>query len=355
MDRRTFLALAFASAARAAGGPTLTLEKIRQIEKLISAEMSRQSIPGLTMALGLGDDVRWSRAYGLSDLENFVPAKVFTVYRTASLAKPMTATAAMQLVDAGKLDLDAPVQKYVPDFPEKQWPVTTRQLLAHTGGIRSYRDAAEEYNTRHYESAREAMQQFAADDLACEPGTHYLYSSFGFVLAGAVIESISGVRFSEYLRRNLFEPADMRDTYLDDVYELIPNRSRGYRRTENGRIVNATPIDTSNRTPGGGLASTPDDILRFVFALPKLVKPESLAAMWKPQTTKDGKSTGYGLGWGVGEFQGRMRVNHHGGQAGVSAMLWFFPFERVAIVAMCNLEGVSWDALFEAAAQMLVA
>jgi len=354
MDRRTFLALALAPAARGTGGSELSPEKVRQFEKLISVEMSRQSIPGLTMGLGLGDELRWSRGYGLADLENFVPAKESTVYRTASLAKPMTATAAMQLVEAGKLDLDAPVQKYLPDFPAKRWPVTTRQLLSHTGGIRSYRDAAEEYNTRHYEDAREAMQQFAADELAYEPGTQYLYSSLGFVLAGAVIESIAGMRFSEYLRKNLFEPAEMRDTYLDDVYELIPNRSRGYRRAPNGRILNAVPIDTSNRAPGGGLASTPDDIVRFVFALPKLVKPESLTVMWRPQTTRDGRGTGYGLGWGVGEWQGRMRVDHHGGQSGVSTRLWFFPLDRAAIVAMGNLEGVSWDTLFEGVAQTLM-
>ncbi len=163
------------------------------------------------------------------------------------------------------------------------------------------------------------------------------------------------MRFAEYLRRNLFDPAGMRETYLDDVYELIPNRSRGYRRTPDGRILNAAAIDTSNRTPGGGLASTPDDIMRFLFALPKLVKPESLATMWKAQTTRDGRSTAYGLGWGVGEWQGKMRVNHHGGQAGVSNMLWFFPFDRLAMVTMCNLEGVSWDALFDGMAQTLTA
>jgi len=354
MDRRTFLALSFAPAARGAVTPGISADKLRQIERLISTEMSRQSIPGLTVGLGLGEDARWSAGYGLSDLENFVPAKVLTVYRTASIAKPMTATAAMQLVEAGKLDLDAPVQKYVPEFPVKPFPVTMRQLLAHTGGIRTYRDTAEEYSTRHYSSAHDALRQFAADDLAYEPGTQYLYSTFGFVLAGAVIESISGLRFGEYLRRNLFEPSGMRETYLDDVYELIPNRSRGYRRTQDGHILNAALVDTSNRTPGGGLASTPEDIVKFVYALPRLVKPESLAVMWRAQTTRDGRSTGYGLGWGVGEWQGRMRVSHHGGQAGVSTMLWFFPLDRCAIVTMCNLEGVAWEPLFEGVAHTLL-
>ncbi len=354
MDRRTFLALPFAPALRATVTPALSAEKLRQIEKLISTEMSRQSIPGLSVGLGFGEDARWSAGFGLSDLENFVPAKVLTVYRTASIAKPMTATAAMQLVEAGKLDLDATVQKYVPEFAAKPFPVTMRHLLAHTAGIRTYRDAAEEYNTRHYSSAHDALRQFAGDDLAYEPGTQYLYSSFGFVLAGAVIESISGLRFTEYLKKNVFEPAGMHETYVDDVYELIPNRSRGYRRTQDGHILNAAPIDTSNRTPGGGLASTPEDIVKFVSALPRLVKPESLAVMWRAQTTRDGRSTGYGLGWGVGEWQGRMRVSHNGGQAGVSTMLWFFPLDRFAIVTMCNLEGVGWETLFDGVAQTLL-
>ena len=109
---------------------------------------------------------------------------------------------------------------------------------------------------------------FAADDLASEPGTRYAYSSLGFVLAGAVVEAVAGVPFADYLRRYVFEPAGMRSTYVDDVYSLIPNRARGYQKAADGRILNAALLDTSNRLPGGGLASTPSDIVRFVFALP---------------------------------------------------------------------------------------
>ena len=130
----------------------------------------------------------------MADLENFVPVKTSTVLRTASIAKPVTATAAMQLVEAGRLDLDAPVEKYVPEFPRKPWPVTMRQLLGHLGGIRSYRDQGESLNTRHFSTLRDAVRVFAADDLASEPGTRYTYSSLGFVLAGAVVEAVAGFR-----------------------------------------------------------------------------------------------------------------------------------------------------------------
>jgi serine beta-lactamase-like protein LACTB, mitochondrial len=347
MHRRSFLALLASPVLEA-----LTPEKTREIEKLVSAEMARQSIPGLSIGTRSGDDL-WLAGYGLSDLENFVPAKAVTVYRTASIAKPMLATAVMQLVEAGKLDLDAPVEKYVPGFPQKPWPVTTRLLLAHTGGIRTYHNG-EEFSVTHYTSAQDAVRQFAADDLAYEPGTRYLYTSLGYVLAGAVIEGITGEHFSDYMKAHLFEPAGMRETYLDDVYELIPNRSRGYQCTDGGRILNAQLVDTSNRAPGGGLASTTGDILRFLFALPRLVRPESLGVMWKEQTTRDGKGTGYGLGWGVGEWKDKTRVSHTGGQAGVSTLFWFFPVERTAVVAMANLQGVAWDPLFEGAAQALL-
>jgi Beta-lactamase class C and other penicillin binding proteins len=267
--RKAVIALLLLCATRAALAQQSGLppEKLREIERLITMEMSRQSIPGMSIAVAGPGNTYWSNGYGMAELENFVPAKASTVYRLASISKPITAVAAMQLVQAGKLDLDAPVQKYVPQFPKKQWPVTTRQLLGHLGGVRHYKNDAEPYSTRHYPSIGEALKAFEDDPLVHEPGTKYLYTTFGFVLAGAVVEGAAGMPYREYLQKNIFEPAGMTGIQMDDVYALIPNRSRGYFRRRTAEVENAALADTSNKVPGGGMVSTSGDLVKFALAL----------------------------------------------------------------------------------------
>ena len=207
--------------------PALSPEKIKRIEQVISIEMSRRSIPGLTVAIGQGPQVRWEGAYGLADLENMVPMTSSTVLRTASLAKPMTAVAAMQLVEAGKLVLDAPVQRYVPTFPQKPWPLNVRHLLCHQGGIRTYQ-GDEMQSTRHYRDNIDALKIFQGDPLLFEPGTRVAYSTYGFSLLGAVIEGAAGVDYADYIRERVFKPAKMTATDVDDVFKIVPHRAHGY-------------------------------------------------------------------------------------------------------------------------------
>ena len=130
--------LALAAVPAAAEPPPLSAAQVKAVESAIEAFLAEKKVPGATAAVVADKRVRWTRGFGLSDVENGVPAKAETMYRLASLSKPITATAVMQLTEDGRLDLDAPIRRYVPAFPEKPWPVTPRQLLAHLGGIRSY-------------------------------------------------------------------------------------------------------------------------------------------------------------------------------------------------------------------------
>ena len=207
----------------------------------------------------------------------------------------------MQLAEQGKLDLDAPVQKYVPSFPVKPWPVTTRALLGHLAGIRHYAEGEFE-STRHYATMAEALQIFQNDPLVQEPGTKYLYSTYGYTLVGAVIEAAVGTTFADYLARSVFEPAGMAGARVDDVFEIIPRRARGYQKGPGGVLQNSGLTDTSYKVPGGGLCATAPDLARFAIALSKgtLVRPETRRQMFTTQRTRDGKPTGYGLGWAVG-------------------------------------------------------
>jgi len=319
---------------------TLPAATIEKIEQAISTEMSRQNIPGMSVAIVTDHRLRWSNGYGLADLENFVPAKAATVYRLGSISKPITAVAVMQLVERGKINLDAPVQKYVPSFPQKQWPITTRQLLGHLAGIRHYR--GDEINiTRHYDKLVDGLDIFKNDPLLHEPGTRYSYTTYGYNLLGCVIEGASGMSYMDYVRENIFKPAEMNRMREDNLFEIIPNRAQGYRKTQSGELRNSGLADTSYKIPGGGLCSTVEDLAKFAIAVQTgaLVKKETLEQMWTRQKTRDGQETAYGLGWALGERNGRKEVSHSGGQQRVSTLLYMLPGTAAAVALMSNLEG----------------
>jgi CubicO group peptidase (beta-lactamase class C family) len=355
-------AMPLAAQPAARGLPRSTIEKV---ERAISTEMSRQKIPGLSAAIVAKHQLQWSNGYGMADLENFVPAKSATVYRLASISKPITATAVMQLAERGKLDLDAPIQKYVPSFPQKPWPITARQLLGHLSGVRHYKDEAEFTSTRHYTNILETLNIFKDDPLLFEPGTKYLYTTYGYSLLGAAVESASGMKYVDYVRENIFGPAGMDRIRPDDVYEILPNRAQGYRKMPSGELRNSPLADTSSKIPGGGFCSTVEDLARFAIAVQTdaLVKRETLERMFTPQKTRDGKlasdagdgrSTGYGLGWTIAVRKDHKEVWHGGAQPRVSTMLYMLPDEGVAVVLMSNLEGASLVGLARQISDMLL-
>ena len=321
--------------------PGLAAPKLQAVESAINVAMHRYGIPGLSAAVAASGSVSLSAGYGIADLENAVPAGPLTIYRLASVSKPLTATAVLQLAAKGKLDLDAPVQRYVPAYPEKQWPLTCRQLLCHQGGVRQWTDE-EFHNTRHYASLTEALEFFKNDPLVFEPGTRTLYTSLGYNLLGVAVENASGQGYLDYMRENVLSPSGMETAGLDDVFALVPHRAQGYQKAPGGELFNSSLSDTSNRVPGGGLAATAEDVARFALALHSgaLLKNETREQMFVRQRTRDGKATGYGLGWAVGTQRGRREVYHIGGQPRVSTMLYILPDSGVAVVFLTNLEGV---------------
>jgi serine beta-lactamase-like protein LACTB len=325
-----------------AAAPTFGLqpERVRAIGRAVTAEMARQRVPGMSVAVATGGRLQWSSGYGLADVENKVAAKSSTVYRLGSISKPITAVAVLQLAERGKLDLDAAVQKYVPSFPEKPWPITIRQLLGHLGGIRHYRNMAEMNSTRHYNNMLEPLRIFENDPLVAEPGTRFSYSTYGYVLLGAVVEAASGTRFTDYIRENIFRPAGMDNIQPDDVYAIIPHRARGYRISSGGKLQNCALADTSNKIPGGGLSSTAADLVKFAIATRDdvLLKPETVTLMFTPQKLRNGRKTKYGMGWYVIDADRTKHVYHSGGQQGVSTDLVMLPREGAIVAVMCNLE-----------------
>jgi CubicO group peptidase (beta-lactamase class C family) len=336
-----FVILAAVSA-HAQQRPALAPDKQTKIEEAISAQMSRLGIPGLSVAIVTDQKLKWSNGYGLADVENYVPAKATTAYRLGSISKPITAAAVMQLVERGKLDLDAPIQKYCPAFPQKQWPITARLLLGHLAGVRHYKSEAEFASTRHYNSVVEGLEMFKDDPLLFEPGTKYSYTTHGFAVLGCAVEGASGMSFTDYVRGNVFKPAGMDRIRVDNVTDIIPNRAQGYFKTKSGELQNSGLADSSYKIPGGGFISTVEDLAKFAIAMQTdmLVKKETRDLMWTSQKTRDGKATEYGMGWGVHMRNGMKEVEHGGAQQRVSTYLYMIPEKGLAVVLMTNLEGI---------------
>ncbi len=319
----------------------LPAEKIKRIDALVAAEMARQKIPGMSVAVVAGGLPRWAGGYGMQDLENDVAARASTVYRLGSISKPITAVAVMQLSERGRLDLDAPVQKYCPAFPEKQWPVTTRLVLGHLSGIRHYKSDEEFNSTRFYANVADGLAMFKDDPLLHEPGAKYTYTTFGYSVLGCVIEGASGQKFADFVRENVFRPAGMESIRVDSVAEIIRGRAQGYRITDKGELTNSPLADNSYKVPGGGFVSTVEDLSKFAAALQagRLLKRETSEQMYARQKTKDGKETAYGLGWGVGARPtGERAIGHSGGQQRISTFLHMQPDQGIAVVLMSNLE-----------------
>ena len=329
-----------------AAGVAVAQPATDDIRTAVLEEMGRRGIPGLSLAIVEAGTVRYEAGFGFADVENGVPARPETVYRLASVSKPMTATAVLKLYEQGRLDLDAPVSRSCPDFPEKPWPVTARQLLCHQGGIRHYR-SDEPTVTRRFSSFAESLALFRDDPLLFEPGTAVRYSTYGYNLLGCAAAGAAGKGFLALLRESVFEPAGMANARDDDQRELIPGRAQGYVRDGEGRLENSDLTDTSYKVPGGGLCATAADVARFGSALVsgRLLQPTTLELMLTRQTTRDGRVTGYGLGLAVAERDGRREASHQGGQERVSTVVYLLADRSVAergraVAILTNLEGV---------------
>ena len=330
---------------------TLSPAARQQIDVAAEEWRAKTKAPALSVAVVRDNDLIWSNGYGLADLQNNIPARSDTVYRLASLTKSLTAVAVMQLAEEGKLDLDAPIQKYVPLYPGKRWTITPRELLTHTAGVR-HNNSREKTSTEHYASVQDAINVFKDDELLFEPGTKYSYSTQGYVLLGGAIERASGMSYLDYLRERIITPAGMTRTTADDANLKIPNRAVGYRKGLFGfgwigGVHLAPPHDTSIKLPAGGLASTVEDMARFAIALNtgKLVRPATREQMWTKPKLRDGTESDYGYGFLIGYKDGKKRVFNDGSQSGTRTFLFMQPDDKFAVSLMTNLERAECEVL----------
>lgn len=309
--------------------------------RAIAKDWLARGIPGFAVAVAIDGVIVYSEGFGYADLEQRVPAWPTTKFRIGSVSKPLTSAGLMLLVEQGKLDLDAPIQKYVPSFPDKGAVITARMLAGHLGGVRHYKEGEPE-NQKHYDTVVQGLQRFQDDPLVVPPGTKFSYSSYGYNLLSAAMEAASGENFLDYEQQHVFTPLGLRSTVADQPGEIIEERARFYAPVKAHQRVNAMYVDNSYKWAGGGFLSSSEDLVRFGSALlqPGFLKAESLKLLFTPQKTKDGAETKYGMGWSIGKAKSGQRIyEHSGGSVGGSSELIIYPDVHLVVAFVCNFSG----------------
>jgi len=317
-----------------------------QHARTVANELLARGIPGLGIAVAVDGQMVYSEGFGYADLEERVPVWPTTKFRIGSVSKPLTAVALVQLVDQGKIDLDVPVQTYIPTFPDKGGKITARLLAGHLAGIRHY--AGDEFLiVKHYDNVLDGLKIFQDDPLVAPPGTRFRYSSYGYNLLSAVIQSASGEAFLAYMHEHVFGPLGLRSTIEDQPAQIIEQRARFYTHLKNQPVLNAPFVDNSYKWAGGGFLSSAEDLARFGSALlqPGFLKPESLRLLFTSQKTLGGTETGYGMGWFIRKSKSGQRLyEHSGGSTGGSSQLILYPDAHLVVAMVCNFEGYNgWD------------
>ena len=298
-----------------------------------------QHQPGGVVLVRKGDALLLRRAYGLADIEHQVAMKPDSVFRLASATKQFTAVAILQLVDAGKLQLDQPVASVIPSLPPALTKVSIRHLLNHTSGIRNISSIAESRAARRSEATAGELIGFFSDlPLGFEPGSRFSYSNSNYILLTRVIELVTGSPYADHLQRAIFEPLGMTRTRYGSHTALIADRAAGYQRDDDGTLLNADFISMTQPQGAGGLVTTVDDLGRWDAALygSSLVSPALLAQAFRKVILTDGTEQPYGFGWIVSQVQGHASVEHSGFINGFNAYVLRVPAEGLFVAILTN-------------------
>jgi serine beta-lactamase-like protein LACTB len=323
-------------------------DAVEQGRQIVRAGLTEQNLPGLSVAVGVGGEIVWAEGVGFADLENRVTVTPDTRFRIGTASKALTSAAAGLLLEKGRLKLDDKIQTYVPAFPEKQWPVTVRQLMGHLAGVPT--DGGDEgplFSVR-CERPVEGLQFFAKQSLLFEPGTQYRYSSYGWILVSAAVEAAADEPFLRFLRKQIFEPLGMDDTKADSATEPIPDRATFYfpRFAADPRygLHLMRQIDYSCYAGSSAFLSTPSDLVRFAMAINsgKLLQPATVEMLQTSQRLASGDETGYGLGWDletVAVAGGQTRLVGHDGESlgGMVASFMTFPEYGIVVSVTSNI------------------
>lgn len=276
---------------------------VAEARQLVRASVAEQNLPGLSVAVGIDGDIVWAQGFGFADLDSRTPVTPDTRFRIGTASIALTAAAAGLLLEEGRLKLDDEIQTLVPEFPKKPLPITVRQLMAHTSGLRN--DGGDEGPLfgRQCQRPVEALEEFADSSLRFDPGAEYRFSSYGWILISAAIEAAAGEPFLTFMQKRVFTPLGMDDTGADLHAGGMADMATPYfPRFAADPRYGPDPMREINLSCYSGASvfvSTPSDLVRFASAVNggKLLKPETVTLLQTPQRLASGQDTGYGLGF----------------------------------------------------------
>ena len=341
---RPFLGLA---AILAAATTSLSAQQVNRgallarIDSIVKAEMDASHTPAMSVAVEQKGEVILAKGYGLANVELSVPATAETVYRIGSITKQFTSAIIMQLVEAGKISLDDPITKFLPDYPTQGNTVTIHHLLTHISGIKSYTSLGPKFwnEASRLDLSDSAMiASFKDKPFDFAPGAKYSYNNSAYYLLGVIIGKVTGTPYRQYITEKIAPLVGLQSTSYCDESPLIKHRAQGYEYREN-KLINDDPISMNTPGAAGAICSTVTDLLTWRHALfgGRVVSNASLEKMTTPARLNDGSTTGYAYGLGIGKLAGHRRISHGGGINGFITQLAFYPDDDVTVVVLGNL------------------
>lgn len=329
------------------------LSQKQLVRKMANELLNVAKLPGLSIAIRKNNDIVFAEGFGYSDIEKKIPVTANTQFRTASTAKVITATGLGKMMQDGLIDLDAVVQKYVPYYPIKEYPITIKQLSGNTSGMPHYLEN-DKLENKFYSNTKDALAVFSHHPLLFKPQSKYNYSSPGFVLLSAAMEGASGINFLNYLQDKVFNPLGMKSTEPEmGNFKLMPNLTKYYEQQNDSYEAIKNPREVSSIWAAGGFVSTPTDLVNMTKAYSNgYLKSSTVKKMFESQKLSSGEKTNVGIGWRIGlDMEGRNLVEHAGVNEGARSVISYFRDEDIAIAVMTNTE---WVSSIEETAHMLV-
>jgi len=309
-----------------------------KIDEFVTAEMQRERIPGVSIAIVEKGQLVYARGYGLSNVEHQVLVKPETIFQSGSVGKQFTATAVMMLDEEGKVSLDEKISKYLGDVPEAWQTITVRHLLTHTSGLTDY---PADFDFRRDYTEDELLKRAQAIKPDFMPGEKWQYSNLGYLTLGVLIHKVSGKFYGDFLQDKVFKPLGMTTTRIISEADIIPNRAAGY-RLQNNELKNQNWVSPSlNTTADGALYFTVLDMAKWDGALygEKLLKKASLEQMWTPVKLNNNTNYDYGFGWGFARINGHRIIEHGGAWQGFTSYIGRYVDDQVTVIVLDNLAG----------------
>ena len=343
MSRQFFVALLMAPCGSLAGQQTA----LNAVDQYVTAEMSRQHIPGVSIAVVQNDSVLLRRGYGLANVELGVPASDSTVYQSGSLGKQFTAAAVVMLVEQGRLSLDDRISKWLPEGGATWKDITVRHLLTHTSGMAEYTDSTFDYRKDYTE---DQLVKFAASrPLDFAPGERWSYSNTGYLLLGVLIHRVTGQFYGDVLQQLIFGPLKMRTARIISEADIVPNRSAGYQLVKDELKNQDWVAPSLNTTADGSLYLSVNDLVEWAHSLDHLRVPDSTALQlaWSRVRLNSGGRYPYGFGWDLSPQRGHPRIGHTGSWQGFKTAIYRYPEYGLTVIALANLAQAQPGALAE--------